>query len=77
MSGGVAYRRMEDSKIATSAKTYHRMDDDSRHLKLWGSPYYLKVLDRQESLSGGSVGQRLSSKQLFWSESPQQSLLLI
>lgn len=50
MSGGVAYRRMEDSKIGTSSKTYHRMNDDSRNLKLWGPLYYLKVLDRQESL---------------------------
>ena len=77
MSGVVVYRRIEDSKIDTSSKTYHRMNDHSRNLKLWGSLYYLKVLDRQESLSGGSVGQRLSSKQLFWSESPQQSFLLI
>ena len=53
---------MEDSKITMSPKTYHGMDDDSRHLKLWGSLYNLKVLDRNESLSGGSVGQRLSSK---------------
>ena len=62
MSGGVVYRRMEDSKITMSPKTYHGMDDDSRHLKLWDSLYNLKVLDRHESLSGGSVGQRLSSK---------------
>lgn len=68
---------MEDSEIATSPNAYHRMDDDSRHLKLEGSLYYLKVLDWQESLSGGSVGQKLSSKQLFWSESPQLSSLLI